>query len=61
MNRNYTVWWFKNWRRFDKEYRRELCRQKFWGFMMIHFEKLYEWCDQCLKCDTLPFQVALDK
>ena len=30
-NRNYTIWWLKNWRRFDKEYRRELCRQKFWG------------------------------
>ena len=55
MNRNYTVWWFKNWHKFDKEYRRELYRQKFWGFMMIHFEKLYEWYDQCLKCDTLPF------
>ena len=21
MNRNYAVWWFKNWHKFDKEYR----------------------------------------
>ena len=55
MNRNYTVWWFKNWHKFDKEYRRELCRQKFWGFMMERFPRLYRWCDQYLKCDTLPF------
>lgn len=39
MNRNYAVWWLKNWRKFDKKYRRELCRQKFWGSMMTHFKK----------------------
>lgn len=55
MNRNYTIWWLKNWSRFDKEYRKELCRQKFWGFMMTHFKRLYGWCDKHLKCDTLPF------
>ena len=55
MNRNYIVWWFKNWRKFNKEYRREFCRQKFCGFMMERFPRLYQWCDQHLKCDTLPF------
>ena len=54
-NQNYTIWWLKNWRKFDKKYRRELCRQKFWGFMMTHFKKLYGWCDKHLRCDTLPF------
>lgn len=49
------IWWLKNWRRFDKAYIKELCRQKFWYFIMINFNKLYKWCDKHLKCDTLPF------
>lgn len=55
MNKNYAVWWLKNWHKLDKEYRRELCRQKFWGLVMKYFPRLYQWCDQHLKCDTLPF------
>lgn len=54
-NRNYTIWWLKNWYKLDKKYRKELCRQKFWGFIMTYFKRLYRWCDKHLKCDTLPF------
>ena len=49
------MWWLKNWHKLNKEYRIELCKQKFWGFMMVHFNKLYWWCNKHLKCDTLPF------
>lgn len=49
------TWWIKNGRYFSKEYKRELFREKFWGFVMTYFPKLYEWCDTHLKCDTLPF------
>ena len=41
--------------KFTKEFNKELRRQNFWYFIMIHFPKLYAWCEKYLKCDTLPF------
>lgn len=49
------IWWIKNGRIFSKEYKRELFREKFWGYMMERLPKIYNWCDKHLKCDTLPF------
>lgn len=41
--------------KFSKEFKKELRRQSFWYFVMVHFPKIYDWCNAHLKCDTLPF------
>ena len=48
-------WWVRNGKYFGTAYKKELAREKFWEFVMYKFPKIYKWCDENLKCDTLPF------
>ena len=41
--------------KFRLTYWRENWNWKFWGWMMDHHPRLYDWCDKYLPFDTLPF------